>query len=73
MRARTGGFDLLRVVTDEETKVAVVLKGRNSEGGVNEKCMTMEVESAEPHYVLRFLIDSVPEGKEAVLPPSAEA
>jgi hypothetical protein len=56
LRERTGGFDIVSIVSEERTKIEVMLRARN--GGEVEKRVKirLEVEGSEPFGVLRFEI-----------------
>ena len=62
-RARTGGLDVLQIVTSEETKFEVVLKQRNTG---REMKVVVWAEAGE-HYMKRFTIHLLGEGGEGVV------
>ena len=54
LRSRTGGFDPLEIITSEPTKISVLLQRKSD--GERWGTVTVEVESQEPYYIVRFLI-----------------
>jgi hypothetical protein len=53
LRSRTGGFDPLEIITSEPAKIVLLKQESNGERWGTVK---VEVESQEPYYIVRFLI-----------------
>jgi len=69
-RAQTGGFDLLKVEEATATRVSALLSERGSDTAAR---MTIEVEPAEPHRILRVGLQAVPRPPEFAVARLTEA
>ena len=61
LRAQTGGFDLLAVEDSTPTRISAILAERDSDATA---MVTIEVEPAEPHRILRIGLQPVPRPRE---------
>jgi D-alanyl-D-alanine carboxypeptidase len=69
-RAQTGGFDLIRVEESTMTRASVLAQERASDTLAR---LTMEVEAAEPHRIVRFGAQAVPRPADLAIPRLSEA
>ena len=69
-RDRTGGFDLKKIEEETPTNVTALLQERASDRFAK---LTLEVEAAEPHRILKIDVRPVERPAEFSLPPMSES
>ena len=70
LRARTGGFILLRVEESTSTRTAVLVQERDSDAVAR---LTIEVEEAAPHRIIRFEPQVIPRPADLAIARLSEA